>query len=90
MRKIENMKDKFNVFGHKVSRPSIYREIYGINQLSACDRDGSYDSYDFVGNINEVRDYEKHWCQNGTNGFAFLGIEILRGFKDQTSYIGRL
>lgn len=90
MRKIENIKDKFNVFGHKVSRPSIYREIYGINQLSACDRNGSYDSWDFVGTIDEVNKYEKQWCSKGTNGFAFLGFEILRGFKGQASYIGRL
>lgn len=84
------MKKINNIFKHKVVRPVAYKEIYGINQLSACDRDGSYDSWDFVGTINEVDEYEKRWCSQGTNGFAFLGIEILRGFKDQTSYIGRL
>jgi hypothetical protein len=90
MKKIENIKDKFNVFGHKVSRPSIYREIYGINQLSAFGRDGSYSSWDFVGTSREVNEYEKRWCSRGSNGFAFLGFEILKGFKGQASYIGRL
>ena len=70
MRKIENIKDKFNVFGHNVSRPSIYREIYGINQLSAFSRDGSFDSWDFTGKIDEVNEYEKRWCSHGINGFS--------------------
>lgn len=84
------MKKINNIFKHKVVRPITYKEIYGINQLSACDRDGSYDSYDFVGTIDEVNNYKKQWCSKGTNGFAFLGFEILKGFKGQTSYIGRL
>ena len=42
IRKIEIIKDKFNIFGHKISRPILYKEIYGINQLSACNRNGSY------------------------------------------------
>lgn len=44
MRKIETIQDKFKIFGHKVSRPTAYKEIYGINQLSAFGRDGSYSS----------------------------------------------
>lgn len=87
MKKLENT---LGIFSHKASRPIIFKEIYGINQLSACGRDGSYDSWDFVGTIDEVNDYEKRWCSKGTNGFAFLGFEILRGFKGQVSYIGRL
>lgn len=77
----------FGIFNHKTVRPSAYYEIYGINQLSACDRSGSYDSFDFVGNIKEVNEYEKRWCSKGTNGFALLGLEIKRGFINQSSII---
>ena len=48
IRKIEIIKDKFNIFGHKISRPLAFKEIYGINQLGAIDRDGSYSSWDFT------------------------------------------
>ena len=89
MRKIENIKDKFNVFRHKVSRPSIYREIYGINQLSAFGRDGSYSSWDFVGTSREVNEYEKRWCSRGSNGFDFIGVEVVKGFQGQTNYYGK-
>lgn len=89
MKKIENIKDKFNVFGHKVSRPSIYREIYGINQLSAFGRDGSFDSWDFTGTIDEVNEYEKRWCSRGSNGFDFIRVEIVKGFQGQTNYYGK-
>ena len=86
MKKIKNI---FGIFRHKASRPLILKEIYGINQLSACDRDGSLESYDFVGTIVEVNSYEKRWCSQGTNGFGFLGIEILKGFKGQFKYHGK-
>ena len=62
IRKIEIIKDKFNIFGQKISRPLAFKEIYGINQLGAIDRDGSYSSWDFTGTINEVNEYEKRWC----------------------------
>jgi len=88
MKKIENIKDKFNVFAHKVSRPSIYREIYGINQLSAFGRDESFDSWDFTGTIGEVNEYEKRWCSRGSNGFDFIRVEIVKGFQGQTNYYG--
>lgn len=84
------MKKINNIFKHKAVRPTAYKELYGINALSACNRDGSYDSWDFVGTIDEVNVYEKRWCSQGTNGFGFLGIEILKGFKGQANYIGRL
>ena len=86
MRKLENI---FGIFKHKASRPTIFKELFGINQLSACDRDGSWDSYDFVGTIDEVNEYEKRWCSQGSNGFGFLGIEVIKGFKDQFWYCGK-
>lgn len=82
-----NKDNAFGIFAHKAVRPAEYCEIYGINQLSACNRDGSYDSYDFVGNINEVNEYEKQWCSNGTNGFRIVAIKISRGFINQSSMI---
>ena len=88
MRKMRNIKDKFNVFGHKVSRPSIYREIYGINQLSAFGRDGSYSSWDFVGTSREVNEYEKRWCSRGSNGSDLIRVEVVKGFQGQTNYYG--
>lgn len=75
------------IFKYIAVRPVEYCELFGINQLSACDRDGSYDSYDFVGDINEVNEYEKHWCSQGTNGFRMVAIRINRGFKNQSSII---
>lgn len=84
------MKKISNIFKYKTVRPTAYKEMFGVNQLSACGRNGSYDSWDFVGTMNEVHDYEKRWCSQGTNGFGFLGIEILKGFKGQANYIGRL
>ena len=87
MKKLENT---LGIFSHKASRPINFKGIYGINQLSAFGRDGSYSSWDFVGTSREVDEFEKRWCSKGTNGFAFLGFEILRGFKGQVSYIGRL
>lgn len=87
MKKIKNI---FGIFKHKASRPIVFKELFGINQLSACDRDGSWDSYDFVGTIVEVNDYEKRWCSNkGSNGFGFLGVETMKGFKGQFKYCGK-
>lgn len=86
MKKIKNI---FGIFSHKASRPLIFKEIYGINQLSACGRDGSLESYDFVGTIVEVNNYEKRWCSKGSNGFGFLGIETVKGFKGQFKYCGK-
>lgn len=86
MRKIETIQDKFKIFGHKVSRPTAYKEIYGINQLSAFGRDGSYSSWDFVGTSREVNEYEKRWCNRGSNGFDFIRIEVVKGFQGQTNY----
>ncbi len=88
IRKIEIIKDKFNIFGHKISRPLAFKEIYGINQLGAIDRDGSYSSWDFTGTINEVNEYEKRWCSRGINGFDFIGVEVLKGFQGQSNYYG--
>ena len=88
MRKIETIQDKFKIFGHKVSRPVAYREIYGINQLSACNRNGSYSSWDFIGTANEVNEYEKQWCSQGSNGFGFIRVEVIKGFQGQTNYYG--
>ncbi|WP_339002123.1 hypothetical protein KST09_03415 [Fusobacterium animalis] len=88
IRKIENIKDKFGLFKHKVSRPNLFKEIYGINQLSAFNRDGSYSSWDFTGTIDEVNEYEKRWCSKGTNGFGFIGVEVLKGFQGQSNYYG--
>lgn len=82
-----NKDNVFGIFNYKTVRPAEYCEIYGINQLSACDRDGSYDSYDFVGTIDEVNEYEKQWCSNGTNGFRMVALKISRGFKNQSSII---
>lgn len=84
---IRRLLPELKVFDYKAVRPAAYCEIYGINQLSACDRDGSYDSYDFVGTINEVNEYEKQWCSQGTNGFRMVAIRINRGFKNQSSII---
>lgn len=56
MKKLKNI---LGIFSHKASRPIVFKELFGVNQLSACDRDGSWDSYDFVGTIDEVNDYEK-------------------------------
>lgn len=81
------MNNKFGLFGHKTVRPIEYCEIYGINQLSAYDRDGSYNSFDFVGTIDEVNEYERRWCSNGTNGFRLVALKITRGFKNQSSII---
>ena len=86
MKKIKNI---FGIFGHKASRPITFKELFGINQLSACDRDGSWDSYDFVGTIDEVNEYEKRWCSKGSNGFGFLGIKVVKGFKGQFDYCGK-
>ena len=86
MKKLENT---LGIFSHKASRPINFKGIYGINQLSACGRDGSYDSWDFVGTIDEVNDYEKRWCSCGSNGFGFLGIEVVKGFKGQFKYCGK-
>lgn len=80
-------KNQFGLFGYKAVRPVEYCEIYGINQLSACNRDGSYDSFDFVGTISEVNEYEKQWCSKGTNGFRMVAVRINRGFKNQSSII---
>ena len=88
IKKIENIKDKFGIFKKKVSRPILYKEIYGINQLSACNRNGSYSSWDFTGTINEVNEYEKRWCSKGSNGFDFIGVEVLKGFQGQSNYYG--
>jgi len=88
MRKIKNIENKFNIFGHKVVRPSAFREIYGINQLSAFGRDGSFDSWDFVGTSREVMEYEKQWCSQGSNGFGFIRVEVIKGFQGQTNYYG--
>ena len=85
--KIKKIVNIFGLFNHKAVRPMVYCEIYGVNQLSACNRDGSYDSYDFVGNIVEVNEYIDRWCSKGTNGFALLGLEIKRGFINQSSII---
>ena len=74
---------KISIFLHKVSKPCHYEKLYGINQLSACCRDGNFDSWDFIGNYKEVSEYENQWCQNGTNGFGFLGIKIIKGFNGQ-------
>ena len=52
MKKIKNI---FGIFRHKASRPIAFKELFGINQLSACDRDGSRDSYDFVGTIMSTK-----------------------------------
>lgn len=84
---IRRISPELKVFSYKAVRPAAYCEIYGINQLSACNRDGSYDSYDFVGNINEVNEYEKRWCSQGTNGFRMVALRINRGFKNQSSII---
>jgi hypothetical protein len=81
------MNNKFGLFGHKTVRPVEYCELYGINQLSSCDRDGSYDSFDFVGTIDEVNEYERRWCSNGINGFRLVAVRINRGFKNQSSII---
>lgn len=86
MKKLENT---FGIFKHKVSRPIIFKYLFGINQLSACDRDGSWGSYDFVGTIDEVNNYEKTWCSQGSNGFGFLGVETMKGFKGQFKYCGK-
>ena len=86
MKKLENI---LGIFGHKASRPIVFKELFGINQLSACDRDGSCDSYDFVGTIDEVNEYEKRWCSQGSNGFGFLGIKVVKGFKGQFDYCGK-
>ena len=86
MKKIKNI---FGIFKHKVSRPIVFKKLFGINQLSACGRDGSLESYAFVGTINEVVDYEKRWCAQGSNGFGFLGIEVIKGFKGQFKYCGK-
>ena len=84
---IRKLSPELKLFNHKTVRPIEYCELYGINQLSACDRDGSYDSFDFVGTINEVNEYEKHWCSQGTNGFRLVAIRINRGFKNQSFII---
>ena len=86
MKKIKNI---FGIFRHKVSRPIVFKKLFDVNQLSACDRDGSMESYDFVGTIVEVHDYEKRWCSQGTNGFGFLGVETMKGFKGQFKYCGK-
>lgn len=86
---MKKIKNTFGIFKHKASRPIVFKELFGINQLSACDRDGSWDSYDFVGSINEVNEYEKRWCSQGTNGFGFLGIEVIKGFNGQFWYCGK-
>ena len=86
MKKIKNI---FGIFKHKASRPIAFKELFGINQLSACDRDGSWDSYDFFGTIDEVNEYEKRWCSKGSNGFGFWGIEAVKGFEGQFSYCGK-
>ena len=86
---MKKIKNTFGIFGHKASRPTIFKNLFGVNQLSALGRDGSYDSYDFVGTIDEVVDYEKRWCTQGSNGFEFLGIEAVKGFKGQFSYCGK-
>lgn len=86
---MKKIKNTFGIFGHKASRPIVFKELFGINQLSACDRDGSWDSYDFVGTIDEVNEYEKRWCSQGSNGFGFLGLEAVKGFKGQFGYYGK-
>lgn len=86
---MKKIKNTFGIFGHKASRPIVFKELFGINQLSACDRDGSWDSYDFVGTIDEVNNYEKQWCGQGSNGFGFLGIEVIKGFNGQFGYYGK-
>ena len=86
---MKKIKNTFGIFGHKASRPIVFKELFGINQLSACDRDGSWESYDFVGTIDEVNEYEKRWCTQGSNGFGFLGIEVIKGFKGQFWYCGK-
>lgn len=86
---MKKMKNIFGIFRHKASRPTIFKKLFGINQLSACDRDGSWDSYDFVGTIDEVNNYEKQWCGQGSNGFGFLGIEVIKGFNGQFGYYGK-
>lgn len=86
---MKKIKNTFGIFGHKASRPIAFKELFGINQLSACDRDGSWDSYDFIGTIDEVNEYEKRWCTQGSNGFGFLGIEVIKGFREQFWYCGK-
>ena len=86
MKKLENI---LGIFSHKASRPIAFKELFGINPLSACGRDGSLESYDFVGSINEVNEYEKRWCTQGSNSFGFLGVETVKGFKGQFKYCGK-
>lgn len=87
--KLKKIKNIFGIFRHKASRPIAFKELFGINQLSACGRDGSLESYDFVGTIDEVNNYEKQWCNQGSNGFGFLGIKVVKGFKGQFWYCGK-
>ena len=86
MKKLENI---LGIFSHKASRPIVFKKLFGVNQLSACDRDGSMESYDFIGTIDEVNAYEKRWCNKGSNGFGFLGVEVIKGFKEQFWYCGK-
>jgi hypothetical protein len=86
---MKKIKNTFGIFKYKASRPIVLKKMFGINQLSACDRDGSWDSYDFVGTIDEVNEYEKRWCSQGSNGFGFLGLEAVKGFKGQFKYCGK-
>lgn len=88
MKKIKKL-EKNGIFTRKATSPVHFINLYGVNQLGAIDRDGSFDSWDFVGSLKSVCEYETHWCQKGTGGFGFLGTEVLKtGFMGQAQYIG--
>lgn len=70
---------------YKTVRPNRYKEIWGINDASAINRNKSLDSYDYVGTLPEVLEYESMWCGKGCSALDLVMIQVIAksGFKGQ-------